>query len=227
MVKIEQQLLSEKGNINYWNEFYRKVRIQEESTFCKFIKQKFGNETIIMDIGCGSGRDTFAFARDGYEVIGVDRSEQSIKVNSELGLDFKSPDTALEFRRVDISDAAELSVVIEDIKERANALNKRLVVYMRFLLHSINEPTQSILLSTLSSVCRSGDCIAAEFRTIEDQMLDKVYNDHYRRFVDSENLLEQLTHEYKFKEVYSIKGKGLSPFQNEDPYLSRIIVEKI
>lgn len=227
MVSMKQDLLSEKDSIDYWNEFYRKVRIQEESTFCKLIKQKVDNNSIVVDIGCGSGRDTFAFARDGYVAIGIDRSEESIRFNTDLAAHNEHQNASIEFIKVDISNEKELKCVLSAISKNAVLDNKRLVIYLRFLLHSINEAAQAILLSTLSSILNKGDYVAAEFRTIEDQALDKVYNGHYRRFINFEELLEELQHNYQLKVIYHAKGKGLSPFQNEDPYLGRIIIEKI
>lgn len=226
MVKISEKVDSEELNIEYWNEFYSKVKIQGESTFCTYTKQKINKNTIVVDIGCGSGRDTFSFAREGYEVIGIDRSEEAIKLNKHLCEELIFSNLKINFDSIDIADEYRLSNYFENLCQTATKNKKVIVIYLRFLLHSINESTEKILFSTLSRYLRNGDYLAAEFRTIEDQQRDKVYNDHYRRFIVAEDLLYRLENEYNFREIDFYKGTGLSVFNNEDPYLARMIMEK-
>ena len=46
-----------------------------------------------------------------------------------------------------------------------------MLFYMRFFLHSIPADVQAGLMSTISDVARSGDVLAAEFRTDKDEAL--------------------------------------------------------
>jgi tellurite methyltransferase len=217
MAKAKEELYSEKKNIEYWNAFYKKVKIQEESTFCTLIKNTIKNDAIILDVGCGSGRDAFSFAKDGYGVVGIDRSEEAIKLNEILREDMNFNHLNINFHAVDISDEQGLSELVGSISQSAKNEDKKLVVYVRFLLHSINEKTEEILLTTMSKHLRKGDFFAAEFRTIEDQN---------RRFVSAEDVLSDLENKYSFTKILFTKGTGLSIFNNEDPYLARIIMEK-
>ncbi|WP_345242349.1 class I SAM-dependent methyltransferase [Pontibacillus salipaludis] len=215
-----------KDNAEYWDEFYKNVLIQEESTFCKYIKTFFEDSPFILDLGCGSGRDSYAFAREGFKVVGVDRSREAIKFNQELNGKLNKSVVNIEFFRVDLNDEKALRELIITQKNKAEVEGKRIVIYLRFVLHSINKLTEQLLLSILSDELPKGSYLAAEFRTTEDEMRNKVYGDHFRRFISAEDLLGDLRDKYKFKQILFTKGTGLSIYKGEDPYLGRIIVEK-
>lgn len=212
--------VSEKNNVDYWNEFYRKVSLDEESTFCSFIKQKLKEDVLIIDIGCGSGRDTRSFAKEGYQVYGVDRSTSAILMNNENVKHINN----INFLNIDIADESNLQKLMDEVLN--NNKDKKILVYSRFLLHSINKETETILLQILSKKLKSEDLIALEFRTIEDEEIEKVYSNHYRRYIDSEELIGNLENIYGFSTEYYYKGRGLSFYKNEDPYLARMIIKK-
>ncbi|KOO49599.1 class I SAM-dependent methyltransferase [Viridibacillus arvi] len=214
------EFTGEKENQTYWNQFYKTVKIDGESTFCSFVKTYINNEYIVVDIGCGSGRDTKAFAMNGIEVFGIDQSEEAIETNTLLS----ESEELINFIKVDVSNFAELNSFFEGIKEKRS--NKKLLIYSRFFVHSIEESTQKNLMKVLESSLLGGDYVALEFRTKEDEELHKIFDNHYRRYIDSEKFVEEITNEYTFMEIYYYKGRGLSVFKDEDPYLARIIFEK-
>ncbi|TQR32556.1 class I SAM-dependent methyltransferase [Brevibacillus brevis] len=217
--------INDEANVEYWDEYYKKAAMQEESTFCKYVKKQIDKNAIVLDIGCGSGRDTFSFAKDGYEVVGIDRSKEVIKINRNTKEE-KFSTSKLDFHVVDLSDERTLNDILESTSRKAISEDKSLVVYLRFLLHSINEKTEEILLRTISKHVPTGCYFAAEFRTVEDYGRDKVYDDHYRRFIDAEDLVSNLEGKYNFSKIDFIKGTGLSVYKNEDPYLARILMKK-
>lgn len=215
-------IVSENNNIDYWNDFYKKVIIEEESTFCTFIKKEINEDLFIIDIGCGSGRDTHSFAKEGHQVYGIDRSVEAINMNNDnvKGI------TNMNFINIDISKEKELHLFIEDVSDTATKNSKKLMIYSRFFLHSINNDTEEILLKVLSKLLKTGDLLVLEFRTIEDEKIDKVYNNHYRRYINADELHRILEKNYGFTSEYFHKGQGLSIYKNEDPYLARIIMKK-
>lgn len=206
----------------YWNEFYKNEKsLLGESTFSRFVNKQLNNKYTILDIGCGNGRDSLYFANQGHEVIGVDRSIEAIKQNNDNSKDKSN----VKFLHVDLKQKDSLVHIVNELQEKTNENKKPLIVYLRFLLHSIDEETESNLLSTLAKHLKTGSYLAAEFRTIEDKERSKVYDNHYRRYISAEDLKEKV-YLLGFEEDYFTKGTGLSVYKNEDPYLARIIMKK-
>lgn len=63
--------------------FESTVNINLEEFYKKFLKYIPPNGTIL-DVGCGSGRDSLYFLNKGYNVISLDASEEMVKLSSEL-----------------------------------------------------------------------------------------------------------------------------------------------
>ena len=77
-------------NINkkHWNKFYLRKQSRKPSTFARFINKKFLKKNLgekkLIDIGCGSGRDSFFFAKKIYSVTSLDKSNVIIKNNNNF-----------------------------------------------------------------------------------------------------------------------------------------------
>jgi len=212
-------------SLDYWDNFYRNNKIEGESTFC-FVKSALPGHMLVFDVGCGSGRDSFSFAKAGYPVVGIDRSEQAIRNNLEL-VERNGLAASIGFFRMDIGDRDQFGNMVQELSRRARLEQGRLLVYLRFVLHSIDETTQEKLLQCLHDGMDGEDVLAAEFRVKEDEFRPKVFSDHYRRYVDSDALVRELEENYRFRVDYYMKATGLSVFRDEDPYLARIIAAKI
>lgn len=212
-------------NEEHWENFYANNRNLSESTFCTEIRGRFQDDFVIVDIGCGSGRDSFSFAAAGLDVFAVDRSNEAIIVNNELAKE-REPIGELSFQQLDLGDAIGLKQLLEKVVDYSESKQKKIVLYLRFLLHAIDEGTEKILLDTLSSNIPSGSYFAAEFRTAEDADKSKTYDDHYRRFIKTDEFLQSMKiRGFSINDFY--KGTGLSIYKEEDPFLARVIAEKI
>ena len=97
----------------YWKKFYENFKIRTPSDFAQFCLGYFVKHDIkwLIDVGCGNGRDSYYFSRNGIKVIGVDLS--SSPKNSEL------------------------ATFIKASFDHYNEFN--LPVYARFFLHSISD----------------------------------------------------------------------------------------
>lgn len=117
----------------------------------------------------------------------------------------------------------------EQVQNVVNAARKdggNVTIYNRFFLHSIDGNQEEKFFHALSQALVGGDKLYCEFRSKEDEALDKVHGkEHYRRYVDTPLLVENLTTK-GFNVEYSITGQGMAKYKVEDPFVSRIIATK-
>lgn len=216
-------------NKEYWDNFYKEnIDLNDESMFSHYIYQKFNkkqSEYLIIDLGCGTGKDSFYFAKNGFDVIGVDGSEEAIKINKNKISNQNKINEKIEFICADLSKVHIVSELMKNFNTYSKKMNKKILFYNRFFLHAVAEDTENIIFDSIISNIDVPVVFAAEFRTKEDEMLDKVFKDHFRRYVDTDKLLIKLI-SYGYSVQSFLKSRGLSKFKNEDPFLARLIVEK-
>ena len=61
------------------------LHVDMESLYQPFLAE-LQEGTRILDVGCGSGRDTLAFKNKGYQVDAIDYSEELVKKATRLGV---------------------------------------------------------------------------------------------------------------------------------------------
>ncbi|MDD4835026.1 MAG: methyltransferase domain-containing protein [Lutispora sp.] len=209
----------------YWEQYYLKSKQQKPSSFCCFVNDFIKDKYFILDIGCGNAKDSFEFAQQGHEVMGLDRSEEAIIFANSLIS--KENYKNITFQKVDISEKMLMTEVFKKAKQNASLKQVKVMYYSRFFLHSIDEKSQKILLDEISEYVEKGDLFVAEFRTLEDEKREKTYSNHYRRFINERDLLDQLKEICNMNKVILFqKGTGFSIYKDEDPFLARIIVGK-
>jgi hypothetical protein len=108
---------------------------------------------------------------------------------------------------------------------RKKAENRNMVFYSRFVMHSLDDKQEQALLNILSENMNTDELIYFEFRSKEDENLDKHFGGHYRRYVDSDLFLNRLM-ALNFSIDYSLVGQGMAKYKEEDPFVIRIIAKK-
>lgn len=162
--------------------------------------------------------DSIYFATHGFTVYGCDLSKDAIEKNIDKSKDVSS----IEFKIVDASCEEQVQNVVNAARKEGG----NVTIYNRFFLHSIDEAQEEKFFHALSKALVGGDKLYCEFRSKEDEALDKVYGkEHYRRYVDTPLLVENLTTK-GFNVDYSITGQGMAKYKVEDPFVSRIIATK-
>lgn len=211
-------------NSEHWENFYANNRNLQESTFCKEVREMMQEDYIIVDIGCGSGRDSFSFAAAGFDVFAIDRSYEAITANKQLAIENPTAGS-LDFKQIDLSDVLALNEYFAYVVDYTKASQKKIAFYLRFLLHAIDDETEKVLLDAIVQNAASGTCFVAEFRTTEDEEKSKVYDDHYRRFICTDEFLIKMRNRgFEINKFY--KGTGLSIYKEEDPFLARVFAMK-
>ncbi|WP_420829838.1 class I SAM-dependent methyltransferase [Actinocatenispora thailandica] len=207
------------GEEVYWSNFYMRATFDEGSTFFEAINAREDTPNTIIDIGCGQGRDSYAFGKAGRNVLGMDRSKVGVKHAAAKAEEFGIGDR-VKFTACDVSDEPALR---KNLTEALAAADGPVLFYMRFFLHSLPEETQHTLMSVLSECARTGDMFAAEFRTDKDEALEKTYGKHFRRYQNGPAFGQALKDKYGFELLHEQEGRGLSVYKDEDPELYRVV----
>jgi hypothetical protein len=204
----------------YWTNFYAHTEYTQGSSFFDFVQGRSDTQGVVVDIGCGDGRDSCAFALTGRTVFGLDQSAVGIQHATKRAADLDVADRAT-FRTCDVSRADDLAAVLDEA--RAAAGGGPVLFYLRFFLHSIPEDVQEVVMSTIAEHARDGDSLAAEFRTEKDEEQTKVHGNHFRRFQNGPAFGQRLQGEMGFEVAHDEEGTGLSPYGEEDPVLYRVV----
>jgi SAM-dependent methyltransferase len=207
----------------YWANFYAHTHYDQGSTFFDFVNGRPDTPRTVVDIGCGDGRDSFAFGAAGRSVLGVDRSHVAVVHATKQAADMGLADR-VRFRSVDVSDRAALSATLQEVV--GSSPEAPVLFYLRFFLHSIPEDVQAGLLEVISDCARPGDMFAAEFRTDRDRARSKVHQKHYRRYQNGSAFVESLRKRYRFEILHEQESAGLSPYGSEDPVLYRVVARR-
>lgn len=127
------------NDIKYWEKFYKKQHIVESSDFAKFCLKFIPSQSVIIEFGCGNGRDSYFFAKNNHLVIGIDSANRPKNNNST-------------------------SFYLNNVKDYCSIyyIDKKEIVYNRFFLHSISDKDIDILLDWTKGL------FLTEFRTKED-----------------------------------------------------------
>ena len=201
--------------LNYWEDEYSKNTIPlYPSQFAAFVASElYDEETHIIDVGCGNGRDSIFFAHLGKRVIGIDGSSVVVEVNNKL---FERQSHTLSFVEKDLNNAA-----VGDYKLPDNS-----TIYSRFFIHAINQNAENNFLRMASNNLKGGQRLFLEFRTEKDANLFKVAKEHYRRYVNTEAFIDNLE-AHGFKVDYTVQGFGYAKYKTEDAHVCRIIAQKV
>ena len=86
---------------NYYDTLYREKDYEKDCDFLEQILEELSSEPIsrILDLGCGTGGHALPLARRGYDVTGVDRSEQMLAIARAKAV---QANLSVEFRQGDI-----------------------------------------------------------------------------------------------------------------------------
>ncbi len=202
-------------DIEYWNTYYstKKLGFENQSLFAEFVIQDLEAEKSLLELGCGNGRDSLYFAKNGIYVTAIDASDKAISL---LNTHFRL--RTAQFICGDFVESEEIYQKQYDY------------CYSRFTWHSITQEQETNLLYNLPRAIKSNGRLFIEARSIHDDIFGEgcnvgenayIYNDHFRRFIDMHQLTEKLVR-FGFSIKSAQEGRGFAPYKEEDPVLIRI-----
>ena len=212
-----------KFNEIYWDKFYKQVVVRVPSQFCVMVATEADNETCMVEFGCGNGRDSLYFGKIGFNVCSMDLSREAV-ASCRLSAGAAGLQN-ISFEAGSIADETDVVSLISAARQKTKS--GKITGYSRFVMHSIGDEQESNFLNHISNNMQSTETIFLEYRSREDANLEKIFGGHYRRFVDTQELIKKATSHFGFKLNYRITGQGMARYKHEDPFVSRLILEKL
>ena len=200
---------------NYWNNFYSKKtsldKINFPSQFSMFTLSNDIKKNLLIEFGCGNGRDAHYMSKYYKRVICYDSSKFVIKNNINKFKDIKN----LKFVNHDIIKKNDL-----------NFLKKyKKTIYARFFIHSLKNDEIDIFIKILSFLLKKNEKIFLEYRTDLDKKTKKTFKKHFRNYLDPKKIINLFKKE-NIENIYSNTSYGYALFGNEDPHIARQIFVK-
>lgn len=207
----------------YWKKYYEKnSNPTPQSSFAEFVTPYLKKNKILVELGCGNGRDSIYFSKI-LKVIAIDQIQDEITYLNEK---FKNDNITFltdDFTNLQNVTGHNKKVLSENID----------YIYSRFTFHSINENKEDNTLDWIESTLNKDGIFFLEARSINDPMFKKGKNisetenftDHYRRYMDFEKIIRKLESR-NFEIIYKIEDKNLAVYKNDNPYVIRIIAKK-
>jgi len=206
-----------KTSYDYWENYYEKNREPAESSnFAKFVLPFLRPDKLLIELGCGNGKDCIYFSQNGISVLAIDQCSEEVDFLSEKFKDLKT-----------------LNFMAGDMTNLSNTPNPD-YLYSRFTLHAIDLEGEKKVLKWAYENLKTGGIFFIEVRSVNDDLFgvgealpdNAFYSDHYRRFEVIDEL-EQRLKDQGFNILYKQEAKGLAPFKDRDPSIIRILANKV
>jgi len=225
-VNIKEKALNETKE--FWKLFYAKHNLRDEpSSFAYWCLENYiDSDYNIFEIGCGNGRDSFAFLANGNSIFAIDGCEVAIDNNNTKLMDSKYKDRC-KFKQLDFNHLDKFSI------EHKQTLQNINIFYSRFVLHAIPEILEDKILNFAYDNMSLKSLMIHEFRTNKDPLSKKgmtlssneMLTDHYRRFIDLSRFIKKVTN-MGFELIYSIESDNLAIFKEDNPVVARVVFRK-
>jgi tellurite methyltransferase len=205
----------------YWDEFYRQFNLSDQSSFAELIIDRVPPLNLILDLGCGNGRDTFYFARaTKADILALDSSDVAIdtvrRAAKIADMSNRISTHKFDFETQSLSDLEGVAL--------GNSLTEHTVVlYARFLIHALTEAGEDGFWALVEDVLATSFgtvYLALEYRTPKDAELPKQTPTHFRRYVEPSRTHDR-AEQLGFSALINEQGSGFSIFGADDAHLCR------
>ena len=208
------------NDLQYWNKYYDDILKSsinsEPSPFARYLVEAgmFQNRTSVFELGCGNGRDSLYFTKQGMIVVAVDQCQN----------------TTLYLNKFD-----NLTSFNQDFTNLDALDPKTEIIYSRFTFHSIDVSGEDRTLSWVYNNLKKDGLFCIEARTIKDPLCGKgidkgnniwFHNDHHRRFINAD-IFKMKLEKAGFSIIQFEENSGFAKHKDEDPTVLRAILKKV
>jgi SAM-dependent methyltransferase len=204
----------------HWDGFWNRkppAGLPTESAFASWVAEHYPSERPLLDVGCGTGKDTVFLARTGRRVTGIDYSVNAVT-------------RARRHARAEGVDASFEVVNLYDVRS-ALALGAWLArdpepcdVYVRFTLHALTDRGRANLWRLVAMSLRRGGRLFVEFRTPRDRRRHHEFGRHFRRYLPPDLVAEEIA-AAGGRVVHREQGTGRAVVGKEDAFVCRMVAE--
>ena len=199
----------------YWEKFYKKIKKRRlsQSRFANFVLKRIKRNCTLIDFGCGDGRDTFFFSKYIQKTLGIDSCSYVIKENNLI------KNKKVQFLNYNIKNKN----LYTELKKFISHKSKN-IVYARFFLHALTNTEIKKFFFVAKKLIKKNGSIFIEYRTEKDKKNKKIFKNHYRNFINPNNL-EKILIKFNLKSIFFKEGKGMAIYKKEDAYVARHIIK--
>jgi hypothetical protein len=195
----------------------------EPSGLCEFVLPRTEVPRTVVDLGCGDGRDSLAFARAGWTVLGLDSATSAVdharRRARAAGLDRQA-----QFVPGDLADPDAVRALAERARESAGG--GPLLFHLAHVLQAISPKRQQALLGALAEASRPGDMVAAQFPVGADALTMKTPVRNYRGAATGFPFGAALREQCGYVLLHEEQSNGLTQFYGADAVVYRVLAAR-
>jgi SAM-dependent methyltransferase len=200
--------LHNQGGVNH--------HLDKPNSFAQEVLTLLDKPSNVLELGCGVGNDSIAFAKAGHTILATDFSEVAITTNTE----FFKDESKLFFEVLDMNSP---------IKLEKNSFD---AIYARLSLHYFSDQRTKAIFQELHGIlkpngllcfiCKStNDSLYGKGKAVEKDMFE--YNGHIRHFFSEEYAKECLGNKFSIEKIES----GTDNFYERESGFVKVIARAI
>lgn len=206
-------------NRGHWWPFYfgqaQSTVSEQPSPFAEWVHEREPATAAMVDIGSGTGRDSLWFARQGHDVLGLDYIPAA---TDRAGRTAVAEGIPARFQTFNLYDLRQVLAMGGELAHR----DEPPTLYARFLVHAIEDAGRHALWRIASMCLRDGGRFYLEFRTDENATAEKVYGEHFRKYLPGDVVAAEIE-SWGGQIEHRDEGFGMAVYKNEDPHVCRLV----
>ncbi|MQA15643.1 MAG: methyltransferase domain-containing protein [Pseudonocardiaceae bacterium] len=202
-----------------WIEFYEDGSSDAvpdgPSAFARWTGGLEDRDALVVDVGCGTGRDALWFARNGHSSLGLDYAPAGFGPARAAA---ERDGLPVSFDMLNLYDLRNVLTVGVRLAHESRPR----IVHARFLVHALGDEGRQNLWRLAQLALRGGGRLYLEFRTPLDSTTEHAFGQRYRNYVEPDVVVREI--EQRGGRIkYRMEARGMAPYDNEDPHVCRLV----